>query len=138
MPLIWKTQGETGRIGIVTGHSGYLKQKHLEASGAGSIPVVIQGMEEKDEFRRVVLKGNITIDIDRMRQNVLEAVEELLQKSADIRSILLECSNLCSFARDIRKTFRLPIYDLISAVEIIKYSICPTDYSDSIEKFNLL
>ncbi|RKL62301.1 hypothetical protein DXT63_12590 [Thermoanaerobacteraceae bacterium SP2] len=138
LPLIWKIQGETGKIGVVTGHCGYLKQKHLEACGAGTIPVIIQGMEEKDEFRRVVLEGNDTVDVDRMRQNVLDAVEDMLKKSGEIRSVLLECSNLCSFARDIRKTFRLSVYDLIAAAGIIKYSIWPADYSYSIEKFNLL
>lgn len=138
LPLIWKLQGEAGKIGILTGHSDYLRKKHLEASGSGDIPVIVQGMEEKDEFRRVVLEGNITIDVDRMRQNVLEAVEELLKKSDDICSILLECSNLCSFARDIKRNFKLPVYDIISVVEIIKYAILPRDYSKLIEKFNLL
>ncbi|MGB9878405.1 MAG: hypothetical protein ACPLGZ_00330 [Candidatus Pelagibacter ubique] len=138
LPLIWLLHGEKGKIGIITGHSKYLQKKHLDACGAGNIPVEIQGMEEKDEFCKVVLKGNDTLNFENMKNDVLKAVEELLKRKEGVHSILLECSNLCSFSKDIRERFRLPVYDIIAAIELIKYTIWPVNYSEIMKKYNLL
>jgi len=138
LPLIWKIQGEKGKIGIITGHSEYLKPHHLEACGAQDLPVVIQGMEDKEEFRKVVLEGKEYINVELMKEDVIKAVDDLMKKSTEIRSILLECSNLCSFSIDIRRHTHLPVYDLIAAVELLKYSIYPPDYENKFKKFSLI
>jgi aspartate/glutamate racemase len=138
LPLIWRLLGCKGAIGIITGHSDYLKSHHLAACGAKEIPVVIQGMERKEEFARVVLKGSNSLNLDRMKRDVLEAAVDLMDKSSEIRAILLECTNLCSFARDVKKHTGVYVFDLISAVRMLEYSLRPFDFNKAIEKYKLL
>lgn len=138
LPIMWRLQGETGKIGVITGHSNYLKRHHLEACGAADIPIILHGMEKYKEFSNVVLMGSNEININSMRNDILTAASDMISKSKEIRSILLECSNLCSFVKDIRNQTQLPVFDLISAWNLVKCALDPYDYSELIEKYGAL
>lgn len=138
LPIIWMLQGQTGKIGVITGHSEYLKKHHLEACGAANIPIILQGMEKYKEFSDVVLMGGNEINIGNMRKDVVAAANNMIGKSKEIRSILLECSNLCSFAKDVKKQTKLPVFDLISAWDLIKYSLDPRDHMEVIKRYGAL
>ena len=48
IPMIWQLIGRSGSIGVITGHSGLLKETHLRASGwTEDIRLSIQGMQEQ-------------------------------------------------------------------------------------------
>ena len=45
IPMVWQLIGRSGTIGILTGHSELLSEKHLLASGwSKEIPLSIQGL----------------------------------------------------------------------------------------------
>lgn len=129
LPMIWQLIGCQGRIGILTGHSDFLKRKHLEKSGwTESISIAIEGMESRPHFNRIVIEGYLDLDPELMQQEVIEAAVSLMQKNSDMRAILLECSNLASYSRAVSGVLGLPVFDTISAANLLQYSLCPPQY----------
>lgn len=129
LPLIWNLISRNGKIGIITGHSKMLGEQHLISSGwSKDIDIVIQGMEEEKHFSEIVIEGGHHLDIEMMREDVLNATRKLLEKDNNIKAIILECSNLPTYAKDIQENYDLPVFDIISTANLIRYGICPTKY----------
>jgi len=129
IPLIWSLQGMTGRIGIVTGHSAYLNEQHLAGAGiVADIPLAIFGMENESEFQKVVISGSSVLDTEKMKSEALRVCGEMLEKSPDIKSIVLECSNLPSYAHQISLQIGLPVYDITGLAKMMINAVAPPLY----------
>ncbi len=129
IPLIWNVIGRTGAIGIITGHSAFLSRKHFEGAGVPEdIPCQVQGMEDESHFSEVVIDSGPALDVDLMRRDILSAVGKLLTRQADIRALLLECSNLATYSKDVYHTFNIPVFDIVAGAKILEYSVNPTDF----------
>ena len=119
LPMIQQMLGETLKVGVLTGHSLLLQKKHLEAVGADIEKLVIQGMETQPHFCRVVIEGEDKQDYNKMLHDVLDAVEQMLHRCDVIGAILLECSNLTTFAREVAEHFDMPVFDVNMAIRML-------------------
>lgn len=129
IPLLWQLMGRRGEIGIITGHSQLLGEKHLRSSGwTDEIPLVIQGMEDEAHFSEIVIHGGLCLDVDRMRGDVLAAGEKLRQKAKDLRAVIFECSNLATYSADLRELLGVPVFDTLSAANLLAYGAAPPRY----------
>lgn len=129
IPLIWQIQGRIGKIGLITGHTELLKKEHLLGVGIpNDIPLAIGGMETVAEFVKVVINGAPELNVEGMRDGVIEVCRKLLAQHSDVRSLVLECSNLPPFAKDIYAEFKLPVYDLVGLTKLILNSVIPPEY----------
>lgn len=129
IPMVWQMIGRTGTIGIITGHSGLLKQTHLRNSGWDeSIPLAIQGMECQQHFSDIVINGGSGLDVELMRDDVVRAAKLLRENTPDLRAVILECSNLATYSRDVSEAIDLPVFDTISAANLLQYSLDPPRY----------
>jgi len=129
IPLIWQLIGRQGEIGVITGHSELLGERHLRASGwTDDIPLVIQGMQDEAHFSEIVIHGGLNIDVDRMRGDVLAAGEKLRQKAKNLRAVIFECSNLATYSADLRELLEVPVFDTISAANLLAYAADPPRY----------
>jgi len=126
VPLVWRLQGCVGAVGVITGHSGMLAAGHLVPAGIGDdIDVHIAGLQETPEFREVVMNGRSTLDPDAMRDQVVDVAKAMLVERPDLRSIVLECTNLPSYTRDIRRAVQLPVYDVLALVDVVRHATHP-------------
>jgi len=126
IPLIWTLQGKVGEIGLITGHTALLKKEHLEKAGiTDDIKVSIIGMENEDEFKKVVMSGLPVLDTDKMELGLMNACKCLLDKHPDVRSIVLECTNLPTYSQNLSKAFNLPVYSIISLAKLISNAVKP-------------
>lgn len=129
IPTVWQMLGRSGRIGVLTGHSGMLCEKHLRASGwTDGIPLSVQGMQEEPHFKETVIQGGMQLDENLMRRDVLHAAKVLQEKTPDLRAIIVECSNLSTYARDISGQCGLPVFDTMSAANLLAYAVHPPVY----------
>lgn len=113
VPLAFHMTGGSAPVGILTADKGALSAAHLKAVGAGDIPVSIQGMEESHEFAQVILRGERTsMDLDLVEAEVLEAALRLKRNAPDIRSLVLECTDLPPYAERLQRELQVPIFDL--------------------------
>lgn len=131
IPTIWQMIGGKGSIGILTGHSKLLSKQHLYASGwRENMKLSIQGLQDEPHFNEIVICGGLSLDVKRMQADVLHATHSLMDKTPDLRAIIIECSNLATYSRKIHEETGIPIFDTMSAANLLAYSVCPPEYED--------
>lgn len=129
IPIVWQTIGCCGSIGIITGHSDFLKEAHLTNSGwQAPIRLSIEGMQCMQHFAEVVIDGGTDLDIALMRRDVLKAAANLRRNTPDLKAVILECSNLATYSRDVSEYLKVPVFDTVSAANLLHYSLNPPRY----------
>ena len=129
IPMIWQMIGHSGVIGVITGHSGLLRESHLHHSGwREEMELAIQGMENQPHFSEVVIRGEGSLDPARMEAEVIAAAQELQAQIPGLRAVVLECSNLATYSRAVSEALGLPVFDTISAANLMAYGLCPPHY----------
>ncbi len=70
-------------------------------------------MEHTAEFASVILRGERTaMDLDLMEAEVLEAARKPKARAPEIRSLVLECTDLPPYAAVLQRELRIPIAEL--------------------------
>lgn len=115
VPLLQHIHPASRPIGIITGDTRILRSEHLKASGIERDTVVLAGMESSAEFKRVVIDRNLELNVNAMRQEVVDSAGTLLGKN--IGAVVLECTNLISYKADIQKVLGVPVFDLVALIE---------------------
>lgn len=129
LPLLRQMIGQSRSIGILTGHSRLLSYAHLISAGASSLDgLVIQGMENEPHFRQVVIEGQGHHEYEAMRRDVLHAAEQVLARGKPVGALLLECSNLSTYAWELSQAFSLPVFDIGTAVWLLRHATAKTCY----------
>lgn len=129
IPLIWQLTGCQGHIGIITGHSGFLTEAHLAGAGwRREISIAVEGMEKQPHFSEIIIGGGRDLHTNRLRDETVAAARNLQNRIPDLKAVLLECSNLASYSRAVSKALGLPVFDTISAANLLQYSLSPPDY----------
>ncbi len=103
------------KVGIITGDTRILKTSHLNASNIDPDTVLIAGMENCKEFKKVVIEKSPKLDIEKMQKGVVDAALSLTGEN--LGAIVLECTNLISFRMDIQKALKRPVFDLVSLID---------------------
>jgi hypothetical protein len=108
-------------VGVLTGHTGLLRDAHLRAAGADPAKVVMAGMENSAEFKKVVIDRGMVLDPEAMRRDVVAATAELVavarKAGKRLGAVVIECTNLITFRDAVQETAAAPAYDLVSLVE---------------------
>jgi len=129
IPSVWQMIGRRGTIGILTGHSGLLGSRHLENSGCvRDMKLAIRGMQDEPHFAKIVINGGTGLNVDEMRRDVLNAARRLGEDTPDLRAMIVECSNLATYSADIAETMDVPVFDTVSAANLLAYSLSPPRY----------
>jgi Asp/Glu/hydantoin racemase len=62
------------------------------------------------------------------REDLLDAAKELLTDYPDVKAIVLECTNMGPFSRDINLKFGLPVFDVVSYLTWFHAGLRPRRY----------
>ena len=129
IPTVWQLIGRHGTIGIITGHSKLLGRQHLKHSGWDEdMDISIQGMEDQKHFREIVIEGGLHLNREAMLKDVLEAGKKLREKTPGLRAVIFECSNLATYSSALAEELELPVFDTISAANLLEYGVHPPRY----------
>ncbi|WP_300459391.1 aspartate/glutamate racemase family protein [Desulfobacula sp.] len=126
IPLLQRFLPVNQQVGIITGDTRILTAGHLKASGIDPETVLIAGMENSSEFNRVVIERQQTLDVEKMRKGAVDAALSLSGKG--LGAIVLECTNLISFRRDIQNKLNVPVFDLVTMIDTFISSIRPRNF----------
>ena len=114
-PLIERLLPPGRRVGILTVSAASLTPEHLAAAGvAADTPIV--GTEGGREFSRVLLGNELQLDVAQAEADILAAGDELVGRHPEVGAVLLECTNMCPYARALRDRLGLPVFDMVSFV----------------------
>ena len=119
VPLAYHMTGASAPVGILTADASALTPQHFEGVGAAGIPIAVQGLEDTSEFAEVILRNTRTrMDTDIVQAEVMEAVRALKRRTPDIRSLVLECTDLPPYAAQIQAELQLPVFDLTTLAQM--------------------
>lgn len=118
-----------GRVGIITANASQLTPRHFSACAISSqIPIAIAGMEKQTEFCEAILKERGTLDSAAIEREVTEVARQLVADYPDVKSILLECSDLPPYAHAVQTVTGLPVFDFITMINYVQQTTLRRPY----------
>ena len=103
------------RCGVLTIDSMSLSAEHLAAVGAPS-NTPIMGINPSGNFATTIMEDRLSFDVDACKAENVAAALQLIERHDDIGSIILECTNMVPYAKDIQIATGLPVYSIFSLV----------------------
>ena len=96
---------EQERVGVLTISAERLGEEHLLAAGVPRerlSDVAVQGVDPGSEFVRAILGNRATMDLQRAARDVVAAAVALKARAPQLRTLVLECTNMPPYAERIR------------------------------------
>ncbi len=112
------------RAGILTISASTLTQEHLDKA---HVPrgTPIGSTEEGQEFTRAILENELTLDVEKARQDNVQAALEMQAAHPELGAFVLECTNMGPYARDIQAATGLPTFSIISLITWFQSGLSP-------------
>lgn len=123
LPLIRIMHGEKANIGILTASKKALGPKHLEACSVAWDSVIVEGMEGNPEFWETVIEGKRhDFNLPKLEQEIVGTALRFIENSK-LDALLLECTDLPPFARQIQQQSSVPVYDINSLMKLVHSAV---------------
>lgn len=121
-----------GSVGVITANASRLTPRHFEACNVPNhIPLAIAGMEDQREFRSAILEEKGTLDSTEIEREVTQVARRLVEQHPQVRSILLECSDLPPYAHAVQAATGRPVFDFITMINYVQQSVARRPYAGS-------
>lgn len=123
LPMISKMLGDK-KILVLTANSDTLTKEHIEAvcGDVSDMRMDIVGTQHKPNFTHFTVQNWDEVDVDLCEKEILEVVRAATEKE-EYGAILFECTNMPPYSNKVRETFGLPVFDFVSLMNFIQYSI---------------
>ncbi len=116
LPLLHQVFGRRGVLGVVTASRRHLTEVHFKSAGAADVPVAVAGMDGCDHFNRAIMKEEIPLDPVRLASEAIGVARRLVGRRPEVSALLLECTNLSPYRRQLRKITGRPVFDILTAI----------------------
>ena len=129
IPMVRRMLRRDQTVGILTAKKSKLTHAHLKAVGADMVPVCVAGMDDQKEFCDVVIDGSRQeLDVDRLAGEVLAVVDALAGDHPEMGALVIECTDLPPFAHLIQKKLRIPVFDIITLMNMVYETLVRTEF----------
>ena len=129
VPMLSKMLSKKGKIGILTANKKTLTPEHLASVGIINEPIRIVGLEEKEEFTNFTVQNRMYVDVNKCKQELLEAAEELVSYNY-VEIIVLECTNMPPYTKYIQSETGIPVFDIVTLTNMFYRSMNPQNFLD--------
>jgi len=127
LPMVGAMLRADQKVGLLVARSQSLTRAHLAAIGGDEVA----GMAGHPEFREVMLEGRRTeLDVGRLRQEVLAEVGLLASAHQDMGALIIECTDLVPFARDIQQRLGVPVFDIVTLTQMVYQTLTRRSFSE--------
>ncbi len=124
IPLVHSMLRKNQLVGILTASKSTLTESHLNAVGAGAVPVCLAGMDEQPEFCEVVIEARRSdLDLDRLGEEVLAVVDRMAEIHPEMGALVIECTDLPPFAHLIQQKINIPVFDIVTLTNMVYESL---------------
>lgn len=115
VPMVQALLPPGRRVGVLTVSAASLTAEHLLRAGCpADTPVV--GTGDGTEFTRVLLENEPRLDVEAALADLVAAGRRLVGTHTDVGAIVLECTNMPPYARDVREATGLPVFSMVDYV----------------------
>ncbi|WP_170347458.1 aspartate/glutamate racemase family protein [Ruegeria atlantica] len=115
------------RAGILTISASTLTSDHLQAANV-PLDTPISTTEGGREFTRAILGNEPHLNVQKAREDNVEAAIALASDHPELGAIVLECTNMCPYAPDIQQATGLPVFSIVSFVTWFQAGLVPPVY----------
>ncbi len=129
VPMLSRMVGKDKKVGILTANKKTLTEKHLASAGIKNIPYKIVGLEAGEEFTSFTVENRTSVNVDQCRKELMCAAEQLIADK-DVGIIVLECTNMPPYTKDIQQITNLPVFDIVMLVNMFFQALNPRQYID--------
>ena len=126
VPLVYSMMSPDKRVGIMTVNKSTLGDKVIEGAGCAHIPKAVVGMENEEEFTHMILEDRLEMDVDKCRAEHVKVARKLVEENPDVGAIVLECTNMPPYSKDIQEATGLPVFDIVSLVNFVHHALVKT------------
>lgn len=128
VPFVKKIIGNKKKVGILTANSKTLSDAHLRAVGIDKEDVVLKGLEDKEVFTDFTVQNWDQVDTEKCRTELMEATSELLNENNKIGALVLECTNMPPYTKDIQQVAGIPVFDIVTLVNFVYSGLAMADF----------
>ncbi|MFK7879941.1 aspartate/glutamate racemase family protein [Roseobacter sp.] len=132
IPMIAQTLPNGKRVGVLTISKNSLSPDHLRGAGA-PLDTRIMGTDNGREFSQAILSDRQEIDFDACKLDMMDAAQALVSDHDNIGAIVLECTNMVPYARDIRMATGLPVYSIYTLVKWFQSALSPHRFAGELD-----
>jgi len=135
IPLISHMLKPEQKVGLVVATAQALRSKDFKNifKNVGvdeSIPLAIGGMDNTEEFNKVIMREEkLTMDVKLLEKEVVAVAKELVSKNPDVGAIILECSDMPPFAAAVQEAVNMPVFDYICFINMVYQAVVQRKYS---------
>ncbi|MBH67764.1 MAG: hypothetical protein CMM58_05365 [Rhodospirillaceae bacterium] len=127
IPWVQSTLPPDKRVGVITISKESVTPEHLEAVGV-PLDTPIVGTEGGKTFTTSVLDDGMYMDFELARDDLVSAAEELVSRYPEVGAVVLECTNMGPFSKDINLALGMPVYDVVSYLTWFHAGLRPKRY----------
>ncbi|MGI9317865.1 MAG: hypothetical protein ACR2QW_11060 [bacterium] len=120
IPLLRRMFGAQTQIGVLTFDDSKLGAIHF--GGELDQFIAIHGLSTDSNYRQVIAADNETLDPELAQQEVMNVAARCIDHRPETDLILIECTNLSPWKKQIKTRFGLPVFDLVDALEWVDKS----------------
>lgn len=136
IPMVYRMLRRNQKVGILTASKSTLTSEHLKAVGAEKVPVCVAGMDDQREFCEVVIEGlRNELDVTRLGEEVLAAVEMLAEDHPEMGALVIECTDLPPFAHLIQERIRRPVFDIVTLTNMVYETLVRTPFQGTMPRW---
>jgi hypothetical protein len=129
-PLLLTMLGSGRRLGVLVVNTAGITEPVLSGAGISEPDrLVFQGLDHRTHFNETIVQQVGLLDENRLRAEVVATALELTRSDPSIGAILLECSDLPPYARDIHRATGLPVFDWAGFVRYVHDATHPRGYT---------
>ncbi len=134
VPLVRAMLNREKAIAIFTERAHHLNERHFNGVGWSSkdIPVIIKGMKENAVFPSVFIGNSFDLKSEILEQEMEEMAREVMAENPDTGAIVLECTNMGPFSRNIQAIAGVPVFGINNLFELIHYAVNPPRFLSSL------
>lgn len=114
IPLLVSRHASQGPVGVMTFDASILSEIHFGRFWCEGL--VVQGLEASAEFYPVIRFDRQSWCQERVEGEILAAGGALKQRYPELSALLLECTNLSPYRRQLAACLQVPVYDIHDAI----------------------
>ena len=124
IPMIHSSLKPEQAVGVITADKEHLTKVHFTNCGVpDSIPIRISSISQVGEFAKLRDNPNAKLNSELFIKQVTAVAEELKNTHPEIGAVVLECTDLPPCAPTIRQTIQLPVFDIVTLLNMVYFSI---------------
>lgn len=127
LPIIKTGISIKKKIAVLAASGANITDKLLEKVGTDSKQLIVENIGDLESFS-AIRYGRTELDNGSLTRDLCKVVVDLQEREPDIGAILLECSDLPPYAKQIQAVTGLPVFDFNTMIDMVYHSVIQKTY----------